>query len=310
MGGPRVFGFLEDRVTHHPVEAPIIRDLAARALAGESLASLTRWLQNEGIETTMGSLWRTQTVKQFLTNPRMWGMRVHQGQVIGKAVWEPIITADQGDRLIRLFSDPTRRTNRSARTYLLTGMLRCGKCGKPLFSAPKNGKRRYGCRTGPDTRGCGGVYIYAEMLEEFIANVVLMRLDSIEMHQTLTGAGHDDETIRRLADDIQADLDALEELAAEWADRKISKAEWYVARDRITPRLEASQRALARLTNHDAIHAHIGHGAELRGNWDGLNLSRQRAIVKAVLDYATILPAAVPGRHGLDPTRVEAVWRL
>ncbi len=83
MGGPRPFGFQKYRVAHHPVEAPVVQQLARRALAGETLTSLANWLQDEGITTTQGKEWWTSTVRTLLTNPRMWGMRVHQGQVIG-----------------------------------------------------------------------------------------------------------------------------------------------------------------------------------------------------------------------------------
>ncbi|MCC2318797.1 recombinase family protein [Cellulomonas sp. zg-Y138] len=85
MGGPRPFGITEDRVTHHPAEARAVRELAGRALAGETLRSLTAWLQDQGVRTVGGNEWRSTTVRQLLINPRMWGMRVHRCQVIGPA---------------------------------------------------------------------------------------------------------------------------------------------------------------------------------------------------------------------------------
>jgi len=310
MGGPRPFGFADDRVTHHPAEAPVIRDLAARALAGETLTSMATWLQESGVQTVGGNPWRTQTLRQLLTNPRIWGVRVHQGQPIGPATWEPIITAEQGERLRRLLLDPARRTNRSARRYLLTGMLRCGKCGKPLYSMPKNGRRRYGCAMGPDQRGCGGIFIYAEMLEVFIAQAVLHRLDSVDMHSVITGDGPDQEQTRALAEAIQTDAGRLDDLATMFADGEVSKAEWLTARDRIQQHLVANRNAFARLTHRDAVADYVGRGDELRTQWASLNLSRQVAIVKAVLNHATIVPAAVPGRRGLDEDRVLPDWRL
>ncbi|MBO1752762.1 recombinase family protein [Actinotalea sp. BY-33] len=310
MGGPRPFGFLDDRVTHHPAEAPVVRELAARALAGETLISLSTWLQASGVRTVGGKEWRTNTVRQLLTNPRSWGMRVHRGQVIGPGLWEPIISPEDGERLRRLLLDPARRTNRSARRYLLTGMLECGKCGGRLYSTPKDGKRRYGCAMGPDHRGCGGVFIYAEMLEQFITTAVLYRLDSPVMDEVLTGGGQDDERVRDLGEAIKGDTDRLDDLAATWADGEISKAEWLKARSRIQARLEANRAEFYRVTHRDAVAAYVGRGDELRGQWDGLAFSRQVAIVKAVLAKATILPAAVPGRRGLDPDRVQPEWRL
>jgi DNA invertase Pin-like site-specific DNA recombinase len=309
MGGPRAFGFLDDKETHHPAEANVIRDLAAGALAGETLVSMATWLQENDVQTVGGKEWRTNTVRSLLTNPRCWGMRVHQGQIIGQATWEPIITADQGERLQRLLLDPARRTNRSARRYLLTGLLVCGKCGTRLNSAPRGETRRYGCRKGPDSRGCGGVYIYAEMVEEFITEAVLYRLDSPLMYQTLTDDSTDQEQTRTIGDAIQTDTNRLEDLAAMWADGEISRTEWVQARKRIQDRLEANRTAFARLTIRDAVADYIGHGGELRDKWASLNLSRQVAIVKAVLNQATILPATKVGRQGLDPARVVPDWR-
>lgn len=309
MGGPRAFGFQVDKVTHHSGEAAVIRDLAARALAGETLISMATWLQDNDVRTVGGKEWRTNTVRTLLTNPRIWGKRVHQGQIIGPATWDPIITSDQGERLQRLLLDPARRTNRSARRYLLTGLLICGKCGTKLYSAPRGEYRRYGCRKGPDTRGCGGIYIYAQVLEEFIAQAVLYRLDSPAMHETLNDGGADQDEARTLADAIQTDTNRMDELAAMWADGEISRTEWSKARQRIQDRLEGNRRTFARLTHRDAVADYIGHGEELRQQWDGLNLSRQVAIVKAVLNHATILPATKRGRQGLDPNRVVPDWR-
>jgi len=309
MGGPRPFGFTEDRITHHPAEAPVIREVAARLLAGESLTSVTRWLDDQGVRTVGGNPWRTQTVRQLMTNPRMWGMRVHRGQVIGEATWEPILTAEQGERLRRLLLDPARRTNRTARRYLLSGMLRCGRCGNTLNSAPKGGVRRYGCTQVAGMGGCGGIFIYAALLEEFITEAVLLRLDSPEAHRAMLEAPGDDARVRDLADAIGADTARMEDLAVMFADGEMSRAEWKKARDHIQIRLEANRREFARLTQRDAVADYLGRADELRDAWGSLNLSRQVAIVKAVLDYATILPAT-PGRRGLDPDRVVPTWRV
>lgn len=309
MGGPRPFGFHEDRVTHNAAEAAVIRQLADRALAGESLRSLVTWMQDEGVPTVGGNEWRSTTLRQLLTNPRHWGMRVHQGKVIAPAIWEPIVTPEQGERLRRLLLDPARRTNRTARRYLLSGMLKCGRCGNRLHSTPKAGTRRYGCVQGPDFRGCGGVFIYAEMLERFVSDAVLYRLDSPSFDDVLEDK-QGEAAVRGLADAIQADTSRMDDLAGIWADGEISKEEWIRARGRIQARLEVNRRELAKVTGRDAVQDYIGRGDELKKQWSGLNLSRQVAIVKAVLASATIMPAAVPGRHGLEVERVLPEWRL
>jgi site-specific DNA recombinase len=311
MGGPRPFGFEADKVTHRADEAQVIRDLAARALAGESLTSLTTWLDESGIRTVTGKAWRTPTVRQLLLNPRMYGMRSHRdGESLAPAVWQPIITEADGERLRALLTDPARRTNRSARRYVLSGLCRCGLCGAVMYSVPRHEHRRYLCRSGTDFGGCGRMAIYADKLERFIVDAVLLRLDSPAMERALSGSDHDDGENARLAAEIRADGERLDELTLMYADGEIDRAGLRKARERIENRRASNRRTLARLNNHGAIDGLVGNGEQLRQRWADLNLTRQAAIIKAVLDHVVIHPASKPGCRGLDIDRVEPVWRL
>ncbi len=309
MGGNlRPFGFTADRITHDLTEAQVIRDLAARALAGESLRSLTVWLHQQGIPSVSGKPWRILTVRHILTSPRICGLRELRGRIVGPAAWEPIISPKDGERLRRRLLDPARKTTRAPRRYLLTGLLTCGRCGEPLSATPKDGKRRYGCRRLPD-RGCGRLQIMADPLEQFIADAVLYRLDTPDVHAALAASPEADDRARDLADAIETDARRLTDLAEMWADGQLTRAEWVAARTRIEPRLKTNRRALASLTGRAAAADYIGHGDELRASWDGLDLSRQIAVVRAMLASATILPA-VPGRQRLDPARIVPTWRV
>ncbi len=69
------------------------------------------------------------------------------------------------------------------------------------------------------------------------------------------------------------------------------------------------QRQLAAATGTAALAGLPGHGGQLRQQWDQLGLTRQAAIVAAVLDHAVIAPGQ-PGARSLDPSRVRAVWRV
>ena len=48
-GGRRAFGFEQDRVTLRASEVSVLRELAERAIHGEGLYQLTRWLQDTGV---------------------------------------------------------------------------------------------------------------------------------------------------------------------------------------------------------------------------------------------------------------------
>ena len=81
------------------------------------------------------------------------------------------------------------------------------------------------------------------------------------------------------------------------------------ARSSIQARVDKTEKALARLTCTDALTGLVGNGQALRGAWSGLNLTRQHAIVRAVLDHA-VIGAGTLGARELDPARVAPAWRL
>jgi DNA invertase Pin-like site-specific DNA recombinase len=308
-GGVRPFGFLPDRVTHDPVEAEVIRQLAIRALAGESLPSLGRWLDENDVRTVMGKPWRTPTIRGLLLSWRNCGVREHNGQPIGPAIWEPIISRKTSDDLRRLLTAPERRTNRAARRYLLSGMCRCSKCGTKMVAVPRYDKRRYLCRSGPDFGGCGGIAITADPAEQIVAEAVLLRLDSPELHDALEGRIRDDAQASALHQQIDVDAAKLVELAEMWAHNELSSDEHRRAKAIIETRRSKARAELSRLAGTRQLDAYIGQGEALRHQWQTLNLDRQRAIVKTLVDHVEILPGQM-GARSVAVERIRPVWRF
>lgn len=308
-GKNRPFGYEADKITVNEVEAGLIREMTTRVLAGESTRSLVAWLQMMEIPTSAGAEWRSMTIRQILLSPRIAGLRAHRGEVVGPAVWEAIITAEQRQQLLNHFAAKKVSGKRAPRRYMLSGMLRCGKCGGKLFSASRQLERRYVCLSGPDHEGCGGITVVANPVEEWIAAAVLYRLDTTQMQDTLTGRRSEDQRQSELLDQLSRDRGKMGELASMWADNEISRAEWKTARDPIEHRIMSTERQLSQLTGTTALEGIVGHGSELRERWEALNLERQAAIVAAVLDYATILPAMAYGNK-FNPDRIRPVWNL
>lgn len=308
-GYQRPFGFEDDKVTIRVSEAQVIRDLAERYLAGESLRSLATWLDERGVRTVAGGPWRTPTLRAMLRSGRIAGLREHRGQVIGPAMWKAIITEQQRTRIIAKMDDAAVAVRRSPRRYLLSGLLRCGQCGNRLFSSPRASSRRYVCLSGPDHGGCGRLTVTAPALEEFLTEVVLYRLDTPELEAALAGQTEGDQRIAVLAEEVAADREQLEELADLYARKQISAREWMAARNPIEARIRSAETTLTRASGSDALAGWIGTADTLRQQWSQLNLTRQHAIVAAVLDHAVILPG-ISGARSLDPARVSPVWRL
>ena len=306
-GYHRPWGYESDRVTLVESEAAMIAQMAERYLAGESLASLTVWLQDNNIPTVTGAGWFTSTLRNTLVNPRIAGLRAHNGEIVATAVWPAIITPAQHQQLLATFARKTTSGRRVPRRYVLSGMLRCGTCGGKLFSSVRGETRRYVCMAGPNQRGCGRLTIVAAPVEEWITEAVLLRLDSPEMADALAGRTAADDRTAGLNAELQSDQAQMIELSEFYAAKGISILEWKAAREPIEARIYNTNRQLAQISGSSTLTGLVGNGTALRESWAGLNLSRQAAIIAAILDYATITPAKTRGRT-FDPFRIVPTW--
>lgn len=312
-GSRRPFGYADDMKTILPEEAAIYRALVARFLAGESGRSLATWLNDEAVGTVTGASWASTTVKGMLTNPRYAGLRAHKGTVVGPGQWEAIISEDEHRRVLAAYAAKKGTGRRTPQRYLLSGLLRCGKCGVRLYSSSRvnrNGSRtrRYVCMSGPDHGGCGRMTITADALERLVADAVLYRLDTTELADTIAGRSSADERTQALSATLEEATAQLEELSLAYANRDITMSEWMIAKKPIIGRQESAQRQLASMTRTGALSGLVGNGQELGRTWGSLNLSRQHAIVAALVDHVMIGPGAA-GVTALDPARVGVVWR-
>jgi DNA invertase Pin-like site-specific DNA recombinase len=310
-GGDRPFGWRADRRTVEPTEAPAIREAAARIRAGDSLRSVAADWNARGITSVRGGAWSIQVLRRMLINPRLSGQRSLHGEIVAKGESDPILTPEDTAHLQAILLDPARLTRRTVRRYLLSGgLLRCGLCGAVLVARPRsNGTRRYVCAKGPGLPGCGRIAILSDDLEEFITEAVLHRLDTPELAAALAGAASEDTEADAAQASLAADRAQLEELARGYGERLFTFREFLEARKPIEARIDAGTRKVSRLTNTSALAGYVGDAAALRAAWETLPLTRQRAIVAALLDRVVVAPA-VPGRTTFDPRRLEPVWRF
>jgi hypothetical protein len=283
--------------------------MASRVLAGDSQRSIAVDLNSRGIRTSQGNEWDASGVKRVLMSPRISGRREYQGEFFD-AVWPPIITPEQSDRLRRKLGSRTTKDRRAPRRYLLTGgLLRCGRCGTPMVARPDGqGRRRYVCAKGPGQPGCGRLSALADPLEELIVGAVLYRLDTPELAAALANARAQQAELAGLHNQIVEDQAMLDELATDYANRQIGRSEWMAAREPIQTRIDKARRRLSRLSPTTPIDEFVGQAGLLEAAWAGLALSRQQAIVRIVVDHVIAHPAT-PG-HKFDPGRFEPIWRL
>jgi DNA invertase Pin-like site-specific DNA recombinase len=310
-GGSRPFGYLADRRSLDPDEAAAVREAVARVLAGDSLRSVAADFNNRGIRTSNGNAWTIQSLRRMLHSSRISGQREHKGRIVAPGKWEAIITPEETARLrTKLDANASNRTRRPPRRYLLSGLLRCSLCGSALVARPRDdGTRRYVCAAGPGFTGCGKMVIMAEPTEELLADAVLHRLDSPALAAALRADVKGDEAATAMVAGLEADEAQLVEIADAYGRREVTFAEFLAARKPIEARIDAAKRHLSKTHRSAALADYIGDSSSLAERWPSLDLSRQRAIVEAVLDRAVVRPA-VRGRNRFDRDRVELLWRF
>ncbi|EUA71067.1 integrase/recombinase domain protein [Mycobacteroides abscessus subsp. bolletii 1513] len=145
-------------------------------------------------------------------------------------------------------------------------------------------------------------------VEELLTDAVLTRLDSPQLAEALAGKSRVDADVATLAAQLEADQTRLDELAGLYAQGAVSAREWIAARDPITDRITRARRDIATATDTSAVVDLAGRGDLLRSQWDDLDIGRQQAIIKSVLDHAVIAPGT-PGTRKLDINRVQPHWR-
>ncbi len=233
-------------------------------------------------------------------------------------MWAPILDAPTWKRVSAILTDPARKRKRAIRSYLLTGLLRCSRCGTAMVATPRQTKtgggkrgvyvdgkgatqRAYGCAK--TSGGCGGVFILASGIDAFITDAVLYRLRgaNLDRARRRLAKATDDDTI---LSDIAADEAMLVELAEDFAERRISRSAFHAATDRVQGRLDTGRARLAAQSTPDAL----GGIHDLVSEWQDLGLERQRAVIAAVLAEIAVGPARGPGNR-FDPQRVSFRWR-
>lgn len=301
-GGNRPFGFKADRITLEPREVRLVREAARRVLAGESLYAIAADWTERGVPTSTGAKWSTTAIRTVLTAPRTAGLRAHRGEIVGDAVWKPMLDRETWEAARAVLATRSKSRTRAPRSYLLSGgIARCGNCGHALEAAPRPYGRAYACLR--PKGGCNGVSIKADPLEELIVESLFRTLDGADLEAF--DRGDDGGAVDELADIDQRLADIVELFAA----GDITRAEMMRARRTLENRKRIAEEEVAEYRAPSPARQYAGREGALRKAWPKLGLDQQRAIISSVIEVVTIASA---GRAGgkVDLDRVDVTWRV
>ena len=304
----RCFGYNMAQTELIQSEAQAIREITTRFLAGESLYSLTRWLNEKLFLTPAGNPFKVKALKDILKSARISGRREYYGEIVADAIWPAIISKDESDAIRAIFSSRAPK-NYIARSYLLTGILICGLCGRKLISNRKSETKRYICRKDPVSGlGCGGIYITAHLVENFIAEAVLTRLNTPNLEKAIRDRKPNKYTLS-----AHRELSALSEreieLAEMFALSELNRSEFQSAKNKITARKRELELVISKELTALTIDHELSSPDLIVQKWGTLNLDRQRAIIKAVLEHVAVVKP-LNSKTRFDPARLQPVWRI
>lgn len=305
-GGPRPYGYRstgDGGLEVDAAEAAVIRDAAGRVLAGDSLHAVVQDLNDRGVETAQGALWRTQTLRRILTAWTVAGRREHRGADAGPAVWPAILDEATHRRLRAVILDPSRFREAPARVALLAGgIARCGRCGSKLITQRRStGKRVYVCLK--HLGGCGRLSIQADPVEALVVEAVFQAVDSPRLAKAVAGPDASNDDAAEVADARSR----MDELAAMWAAGEISRSERTAARKTLEAILRASERRDATDTRRSVLAPYVAGGGALRAAWPDMGLDLRRSVVAAVIDAVKVNPTDQRGPR-FDSSRVDVEW--
>jgi len=129
-----------------PSRVEVYRECVRRALSGATYGSIGKWLTAEGIEPPRGGPWSPVSVSNILRTPALKGqIKSENGAVMHR--FDSLLTAGEWAALQKAMDG--RKGRRGAQfndTAMLTGVIRCGLCGGPMYRINSATKRADGSK--------------------------------------------------------------------------------------------------------------------------------------------------------------------
>ena len=174
-----------------PATAPVVREIFESSLRGNGLKEICKALNDRGI-TNRGNRWYKRGLHYLLTNEAytgaaVWG-RTPKGEkaqdpVRVEGAWPALVSRELFDEVQQAMRDRAPKVQRPGRVgskFLLSGLLKCGVCGRPYSGqGAKSGQFAYYIcgtlyREGAGT--CEARYLNAPRVEDFVVEKIRERI--------------------------------------------------------------------------------------------------------------------------------------
>ena len=309
-GGKRPFGYEDDKITINEREAAALRQAVTDVMAGYPMHGIVRQWNAAGITTPFGNNWVQSTLRNLLTSPHIGGYRVHRGVIarddLGNPVMAnrpPLIEPATSDALRTFLADPSRKianAHRGPRKRLLSGLLRCGICGKGM-SADFHAREKvhtYICKAPSSRGGCGRIAVSGPRVDELITKVVLERYARIQLPVEAEPWGREAE--------LQEAQRRIQELMTSYTSGQLSSDLVFPAISKLEKRINELKAERATFTVQQAVAAN--RPENVADVWDDYDVLQRRMAIEMLIQAVVVNPATKKGGR-FDSNRISVVWR-
>ncbi len=328
LGSNAPFGYRKIKVSDGPKErptlevdpatAPVVKEIFEKSLRGSGLKELCKELNERGI-TNRGKRWYKGTLHYVLRNEAytgtaVWGKTSKAGEAADpvrvEGAWPALVSRELFDDVQHAMSERAPKVQRPGRVgsrYLLSGLLRCGVCGKSYRAqGAKSGRFAYYICGTLFTEGagtCSARYLSAPKVEDFIVEKIRERIlneETIVELVTLVA-----EEIDAIAGEMSGRLEVIE---AELSDVRRRLEKLYEAIETSDLTLEILSPRIFSLRHREEQLESARDDAERQLERRRVELPTTDVIRKYVADFREFLKeGTIPERKALIRNFVEGI---
>lgn len=288
----------DGRLEPDPVAAPIVREVFLRRAAGASWRELGEFL-DERLPREGGGRWTRSTLTSLIGRRTYLGVSA-SGDVVNRTAHEPLVSRAEWEQAQGQVSRPPR----SADEALLTGLVSCGSCGRPMTrSSHGTGRGSYVCRKVRSDGVCPAPVKISVRLADAYAEREFLAW-AIAQDIAFVGEPRDDAreaAVLRL-EAAEAELDAYRD--AELV--SVIGREAYVSG--LANRQRAIDEARAEVSRAEVV-VPLARRIEFGDLWPELEVRERRAVLAAAFERIECRRAGGSGQGTSADKRLRLVWK-
>jgi site-specific DNA recombinase len=274
-----------------PGEAEIAAGIIRRIASAEPVSAITDDLNRRKIPAHGGNNgsgeWTRRTVRRLAASVAYIGKRRVNGELID-AQWDAIIDDDTFWAAQHVLSNPARHRTRPGRAkYLLSYLMACDACGKPVQVNTLRCRMttlKYWCseHQGHSNR------VSMDEADQFVTLAVKRRVARPDLYKHLV-VGNDERIVQ-----ARAEAARLRHELDEWANADISAHAYGIREAKLMPLIEAADKRASELAVPVALRELAAPGADVDARWEGMPVAARRDVIRLLFPQLRLLDGTGP----------------